>query len=107
MPPGLAETKPEDWRKLFFVARPPRQSCNLHVRAAGRRNQRYPLLFRDYLRSHPAAALAYEELKRRLAGLVIDSDVYANVKDPACDIITAAAEEWAVAAGWQMGSSDA
>jgi GrpB-like predicted nucleotidyltransferase (UPF0157 family) len=32
---------------------------NIHVRESGRANQRYALLFRDYLRAHPAAAEAY------------------------------------------------
>jgi len=46
-PPG-ATGPDEDWRKLFFHAGSGRP-VNLHVRAAGRPNQRYPLLFRDYL----------------------------------------------------------
>ena len=42
----------------------------MHVRIEGNPNQRYPLLFRDYLRLHPATAALYEELKRRLAGQI-------------------------------------
>src|SRR6266571_218663 len=56
-PPG-ATGPDEDWRKLFFHAGSGRP-VNLHVRAAGRPNQRYPLLFRDYLRAHPDSAAAY------------------------------------------------
>jgi GrpB-like predicted nucleotidyltransferase (UPF0157 family) len=78
----------------------------MHVRVQGRPNQRYALLFRDYLREHPAAAAAYAELKRRLAALEIDRGVYADVKDPACDLIMAAAEEWSALSGWRAGPSD-
>ena len=77
------------------------------VRAAGRANQRYPLLFRDYLRAHPASAAAYAELKRRLAANLRDLATYPDVKDPACDLIMVAAEEWARQTHWELGSSDA
>lgn len=73
---------------------------NVHVRVAGRPNQRYPLLFRDYLRAHADAAAAYARLKRRIADLGIDKGVYADVKDPACDLILIAAEGWAEQTGW-------
>jgi GrpB-like predicted nucleotidyltransferase (UPF0157 family) len=103
-PPG-AEGPDQDWAKLFFAERTGRPT-NVHVRVMGRPNQRYALLFRDYLRAHPAAAAAYAELKRRLAVLGISRGVYADVKDPACDIIMAAAQDWAGAAAWQPGPSD-
>ena len=97
-PPGWAGPN-EQWGKRFF--RPPvgQRPTNLHVRAAGRANQRYPLLFRDYLRAHPRSAAAYAELKRRLADNLRDIDTYPDVKDPACDLIIAAAEDWAVVVG--------
>jgi GrpB-like predicted nucleotidyltransferase (UPF0157 family) len=72
----------------------------------GRPYQRYALLFRDYLRAHPAAAATYAELKPRLAALNIDIGLYADVKDPA-DIIMAAAEEWSALTGWSVAPSDA
>ena len=77
------------------------------MRAANRANQRYALLFRDYLRAHPAAVEAYAELKRRLAAELRNVGVYADVKDPACDLIIVAAEDWAEATGWEPGPSDA
>jgi GrpB-like predicted nucleotidyltransferase (UPF0157 family) len=46
------------------------------------------------------AAEAYAELKRRLAALGIDRGVYADVKDPACDLIIVAAEDWAARTRW-------
>jgi len=92
-PPG-ASGPDDDWRKLLFKPRTGRP-VNLHVRVAGRPNQRYPLLFRDYLRAHPESAAAYAVLKRALAALGIDREVYADVKDPACDLIFIAALAWA------------
>jgi GrpB-like predicted nucleotidyltransferase (UPF0157 family) len=97
-----------EWEKWLFVEPPGQRPTNLHVRIQGRANQRYALLFRDYLRAHPAAADAYAELKRRLA-LIIPNDrgLYADVKDPACDLIICAAETWAAANGWSPALSDA
>ena len=105
-PPGWAGPDAQ-WEKRFF--RPPsgQRPTNLHVRAADRANQRYPLLFRDYLRAHPRSATAYAELKRRLADNLRDPDSYPDVKDPACDLIIVAAEDWAAAIGWRLGPSDA
>ena len=81
---------------------------NVHVRVEGRSNQRYALLFRDYLRSHPDSAGAYETLKRDLAEVFADhSGRYADTKDAACDLIYLAAEEWAETERWAPGPSDA
>jgi len=79
---------------------------NLHLRVNGRPNQRYPLLFHDYLRAHDEAATSYATLKRRLAELSLETGVYADIKDPVTDLIMVAAEEWAARAGWQPGPSD-
>ena len=103
-PPG-AEGPESDWQKRFF--NPLTGRANVHVRVAGRANQRYALLFRDYLRANAAAAKAYEELKRGLARHLPDTATYADVKDPACDLIAIAAEAWAAANGWEPGPSDA
>ena len=91
----------DDWAKLFFVEPNGQRRINVHVRQSGRPNQRYALLFRDYLLVHPAAAAAYGELKQRLAGSLDNEDVYADVKDPAVDLIYFAAEEWASHSRWQ------
>jgi GrpB-like predicted nucleotidyltransferase (UPF0157 family) len=104
-PPG-ADTGNADWQKRFFQTAEDRRAANIHVRVQGRANQRYALLFRDYLREHPAAVAAYAELKRRLAAELRDVGRYADVKDPVCDLIMVAAEDWAVATGWEPGPSD-
>jgi GrpB-like predicted nucleotidyltransferase (UPF0157 family) len=95
------------WAKWYF--RPPegQRPTHTHVRVLGRPNQRYPLLFRDYLRAHPETAAAYGELKRRLAAGLANPDIYPDVKDPAVDLIYLAAEDWASATRWQPGPSDA
>ena len=96
------------WRKVFLNEPPGYRSVNVHVRVVGQPNQRYPLLFRDYLRAHPPSAQAYATLKRDLAGLLADDlDRYADVKDAACDLIYFAAEAWAQATGWSPRQSDA
>ena len=76
------------------------------MRRQGAPNQRYPLLFRDYLRAHPKTAQAYAELKRRLAANLADPFTYPDVKDPAVDLIYLAAEEWAARTGWRPWLTD-
>jgi GrpB-like predicted nucleotidyltransferase (UPF0157 family) len=97
----------EEWRKLLFVAAEGQREAHVHMRAAGRANQRYALLFRDYLRADSAAAAAYGELKRRLSQLDIDRASYTETKDPVCDLIIVAAEAWARETVWQPGATDA
>ena len=96
-----------EWDKLLFLPPPGQRRTHTHVRVQGRANQRYALLFRDYLRAHPATAEAYAELKRRLAQYLADPETYPYVKDPAVDLIYLAAEDWAAATNWQAGPSDA
>ena len=94
VPPSYPDA-PEEWRKLIFREPPGQGRVNLHVREAGRANQRYALLFRDYLRADPLAAGAYAQIKVALARLHPNNqDAYYAVKDPVCDIIMAAAERW-------------
>jgi GrpB-like predicted nucleotidyltransferase (UPF0157 family) len=62
--PPQAAGGEEDWGKWYFRSSPLQRQTHIHVRAQGQLNQRYPLLFRDYLRAHPATAEAYAELTR-------------------------------------------
>lgn len=105
-PPGLPN-RPGDWKKWIFQPPIEQRPTNLHVRVLGKPNQRYPLLFRDYLRAHASTAAAYAELKRRLSENLIDQNTYPDVKDPAVDLIYFAAENWAEQIGWKQGPSDA
>ena len=106
-PPPGTEAQTNQWTKWVFKPPEGQRPTNLHVRIEGRANQRYALLFRDYLRTHPAAAAAYAELKHRLAQNLADPDSYPDVKDPAVDLIYFAAEDWAADSSWQPGPSDA
>ena len=115
VPPGTALLEGEEplsagspeWEKWLFNESIGERRMNIHFRIDGRPNQRYPILFRDYLRAHPSTAQAYAELKRRLANHLADPRNYPDVKDPAVDLIYLAAEDWAVETGWVPGDSDA
>ena len=63
--PGVP-VSPADVRKRLARETEGRR-VHVHVREAGRWNQRYALLFRDYLRAHPEVARQYADLKRGLA----------------------------------------
>ncbi|HET9111405.1 MAG TPA: GrpB family protein [Ktedonobacterales bacterium] len=107
LPPGYEDDAPEEWSKLFFRAPAGQRLTNTHIRRAGRANQRYALLFRDYLRADPLARGGYERVKQALAHLHADDvDAYYDVKDPVCDIIMAGAERWASATGYTPGPPD-
>jgi GrpB-like predicted nucleotidyltransferase (UPF0157 family) len=100
VPPG-AEGNMADWTKRYFRAPPSWRRTHLHVREDGRANQRYALLFRDYLRNSATAAIAYERVKSALARLhPNDVEAYYDVKDPVCDLVIDAAERWAADSGW-------
>jgi GrpB-like predicted nucleotidyltransferase (UPF0157 family) len=105
--PARTEGPETEWEKWLFNPPLGQRRTHTHVRVQGRANQRYALLFRDYLRAHAAAAEAYAELKRRLAQHLADPATYPDVKDPAVDLIYLAAEEWAAAIHWQPGQPDA
>ena len=94
VPPG-GDSSPGLWRKFFFVEPDGYRRLNVHVRRAGLPNQRFPLLFRDFLIAAPHYAAANGTLKRRLAEALTDPVTYADVKDPAVDLIYFAALEWA------------
>jgi GrpB-like predicted nucleotidyltransferase (UPF0157 family) len=99
VPPG-DQHDPSAWEKRYFRAPASWRPTHLHVRETGRANTRYALLFRDYLRHSPAAAAAYAQVKVALARLHPDVDAYYAVKDPVCDLVMEAAEQWARGSAW-------
>ena len=106
VPPGMDDA-PAEWRKLFFQAPAGQRRTQLHVREAGRANQRYALVWRDYLRAAPTTAASYGQVKAAFARLhPEDQAAYYDVKDAVCDIIADAAERWAAATGYVPGPSD-
>ena len=89
------DENPALWRKLFFNQPDGERRANMHVRIDGNPNQRYPLLFRDYLRAHPNSARSVELIKREIARYHPDDmDAYYDIKDPVYDLIWEAAKEW-------------
>ena len=94
------ETDPE-LRKLFMREPEGERRTHLHIRELGRFNQRYALLFRDYLRSSENVRAEYELLKRRASALFPESiDGYLFLKDPVLHIIYEAASLWAEKVRW-------
>ena len=95
-------TIPGCGRSFFFFNQPAGQRrANIHVRVAGNPNQRYPLLFRDYLRAHPNSARTVELIKRQIARYHADDvEAYYDIKDPVYDLIWDAAQDWARFTGW-------
>lgn len=95
VPPGW-QGDSANWDKRYFRAGEGMRRTNIHVRQMGMANQRYPLLFRDYLRANKQVALIYAQLKRAIAQYHSeDIEAYCTIKDPACDLIMDAAEKWA------------
>ena len=99
-----------DLTKRYFRESPGERRTHIHVRQAGSLPEQLALLFRDYLREHRAAALAYEETKRFMARWHNEQDkgaLFYEIKAPVADIVTSAAEEWAARVEWQPGETDA
>lgn len=95
VPPGW-QGHQSNWDKRYFRAGENQRRTNIHVRQAGKANQRYALLFRDYLRANKQVALIYAELKKAISQYHSeDIEAYCVIKDPACDLIMDAAEKWA------------
>jgi GrpB-like predicted nucleotidyltransferase (UPF0157 family) len=103
-PPGLT-LPPQELEKRFYRFR--HRAANFHVREGGPFNQRYPLLCRDYLRTHKMAAAAYGEIKQQLAKYFPNEpEAYYSIKDPTFDILMAGATVWASATNWREPCSD-
>ncbi len=100
VPPGRVG-EPDRWLKLF--ASPPRgeRPANVHVRVAGSPNERFALLFRDFMRANDDARDAWALFKIELAKISPTVQDYVEVKDPATDVVMVVAERWAADAGWK------
>jgi dephospho-CoA kinase len=107
-PPPWEPDAPAQWRKAYFKSVDDATvRSQVHVRQAGCRNQRYALLFRDYLRANDNARDAYGACKLEIARHVGHlsrpggTGPYLDTKDPVFDLIADAAEQWATVTGWQ------
>ena len=95
------DADPTLWAKYTFSEPPGQRPANVHVRVKGNPNQRYALLFRDYLRAHPNSAGSVELIKRELAKLhAEDEDAYYAIKNPVYDLIWDEAQDWERQTGW-------
>jgi len=106
VPAGRSDD-PALWAKRFWTRRGTGEDVNLHVRVSGSPNERLALLFRDWMRAHPKAVIAYSAIKRSLAAAIPDLDTYADVKDPIVDLVIVTAEEWAIETGWSTSTQPA
>jgi GrpB-like predicted nucleotidyltransferase (UPF0157 family) len=94
--------------KRYFREPPGTPRTHVHVRVSGSFSQQLPLLFRDFVRAHPAVADEYAALKRELAARHADDrQAYTDAKDPFVWRVLRDADAWAQATGWQPGPSDA
>jgi len=94
--------------KRYFREPPGHPRTHIHVRRAGSFSEQFPLLFRDFLRSHSQAAAEYETVKRSLAERYrLDRHGYTDAKGPVVWQIIQQADDWAQQTGWEPGPSDA
>ncbi|OCT16927.1 hypothetical protein A8709_16775 [Paenibacillus pectinilyticus] len=102
----LREDNP-DQTKRYFREVPGNRRVHLHVRQAGSFSEQLNLLFRDYLRDHPADCLRYAEEKHRLFELFKnDRSSYVDGKAPIVWDIIHKAHLWSQEIGWKPGLSD-
>jgi GrpB-like predicted nucleotidyltransferase (UPF0157 family) len=94
--------------KRYFREPPGQRRTHLHVRRAGSFSEQIPLLFRDFLRADPAAALDYGQRKRALAARFTNvRRGYLEAKLPITWEVLRRADQWAQHTGWEPGPSDA
>jgi len=96
---------PEEWAKLVFAPPATSRPGNVHIRRRGSPNERYALLFRDFLRADDSARDAWSRFKTQLAMTARDLSDYGAVKDPATDVLLALAERWATDTTWTASGS--
>lgn len=97
-----------DLTKRYFREQPGAPRTHIHVRSVGSFSEQFALLFRDYLRNHPAAAIEYSSEKRQIEHLLeADRHAYTTAKGPVVWRIMRDASEWSQEVGWQPGASDA
>jgi GrpB-like predicted nucleotidyltransferase (UPF0157 family) len=93
--------------KRYFRECPGERETHIHVRRAGSFSEQFPLLFRDYMRTHPRDAEKYAVLKLRLAEQYRDDRLgYTNAKSDFIWRVIARADQWAQDTGWEPAPSD-
>ncbi len=93
----------DDWHRFFCPPRGVARDVQVHVCERGGTWERDHLLFRDYLRSHPAVRRHYVELKRQLAERWRDDRfAYTDAKGGFIQDQLEAARAWAARSGWHL-----
>jgi GrpB-like predicted nucleotidyltransferase (UPF0157 family) len=94
--------------KRYFREPPGQRRTHVHVRRTGSFSEQFALLFRDFLRADPAAALGYGQRKLVLAArFTHDRHAYLEAKLPIIWEVLRHADQWAQETGWEPGPSDA
>ncbi|MGV0805324.1 dephospho-CoA kinase [Mycolicibacterium setense] len=88
---------PALWHKRFHASADPGRPTNVHIRVDGRPNQRFALMFVDWLRANPGVQADYLAAKRA----ALATPDYAVAKEPWFLNAYRRAREWAEATGWQ------
>jgi GrpB-like predicted nucleotidyltransferase (UPF0157 family) len=94
--------------KRYFREPPGQRRIHVHVRRVGSFSEQFALLFRDFLRADPVAAVDYGRRKLALAArFTHDRHGYLEAKLPIIWEVLRHADQWAQATGWEPGPSDA
>jgi GrpB-like predicted nucleotidyltransferase (UPF0157 family) len=102
-PLGLQLANRDDVHRYFSPVPEQPRELHLHLCQAGSGWEREHLLFRDYLRAHPAAAARYLAGKQAAAATWQDDRwAYTEAKTDVIVTILEDAERWAHAAGWTL-----
>jgi dephospho-CoA kinase len=90
------------WQKRVHASADPGRPTNVHLRVDGWPNQRFALLFRDWLRADESARDDYLALKRRVVAAAPASTAeYADAKEPWFVDAYRRACAWADDTGWR------
>ncbi len=82
-------------RRFFVKGSDVHRTHHVHAFEAGHSDIEKHLVFRDYLRAHPAEAVRYAELKAELAGQYRhDIEAYMEGKDPLIQELLRRASQW-------------
>ena len=100
--PGITADTPHDdnpamWQKRFHASADPGRPTNVHIRVDGRSNQRFALMFVDWLRAAPGVQADYVAVKRA----ALTTPDYAVAKEPWFLDAYQRAREWADTTGWR------
>lgn len=96
-----------DLSKRYFRERPGARRTHIHVRRLGSFGEQFALLFRDYLRVHPAGVKAYSDLKYQLAKTYRhDRQAYVKAKTSFIWEIMQKADLWQKKVGWVVTRID-